>query len=83
MTSKHELWTITGGPNDGLQIMYKPDGHETQARIGADRYTVRHHDRILLFGGYDPATDDAAWNARCQQMVDELEHLNDDHPFNL
>ena len=49
MTSKHELWTITGGPNDGLQIMYKPYGDVKCAVIGADLYTVRHHDRILLF----------------------------------
>ena len=85
MTTKHELWTITGGPNDGLQIRFKPEDNQTAAAIGADRYAVRHHDRILLFRGYDPATDDAAWMARCQQMVDEFDHLNDDddNGFNL
>ena len=74
---RHELWTITGGPNDGLKIQFKPDGHETQARIGADRYTVRHHDRILLFRGYDPATDDAAWNKRIQEELQRLDFDND------
>jgi len=85
MTTKHELWKIAGGPNDGLQIMYKPDGHETQARIGADRYTVRHHDRVLLFGGLDPATNDAAWLERCRQEAAKLDNMNDDddYPFNL
>lgn len=77
-SDRHEVWTIHGGPNDGLTIRFKPEDNQTAAAIGADRYTVRHHDRILLFRGYDPATDDAAWMARCQQMVDEFDHLNDD-----
>lgn len=71
-SDRHELWTIVGGPNDGRRIMFKPDGHETRARIGADRYTVRHHDRILLFGGYDPATDDDAWVARAKALDSSL-----------
>ena len=64
---KHAVWTIHGGPNNGLKIRFKPDGNDTQTVFGADRYTVRHHDRILLFGGYDPTTDDAAWN----ELLDE------------
>tara|TARA_R110000868_G_scaffold326006_4_gene586871 strand:- start:76 stop:312 length:237 start_codon:yes stop_codon:yes gene_type:complete len=74
MTSKHELYTIAGGPNDGLQIRFKPDGNAQNALIGADEYAVRHHDRVLLFRGYDPETNDAAWNARCQEMVDEFDN---------
>lgn len=69
---KHEWWKITGGPNDGLRILFKPAGDKCTARIGADRYTVRHHDRILLFGGYDPKTDDAAWVARAKALDSTL-----------
>ena len=48
-----DRWTITGGPNSGLQIWFRPDGIKTEARIGADRYTVRHHDHVLIFNEFD------------------------------
>lgn len=75
---RHHTWTISGGPNDGLQLWFKPADKQTDAAIGADRFTVRHHDRTLEFRQHESGTNDDAWLARCQELLDEFDPLNDD-----
>lgn len=72
--SQLELYTIRGGANDGLQIWYLAHIHGTHTWLGADRYTVRDHDRILLLSPASDASSDAhkdhaAMKARTEQVT--------------
>jgi hypothetical protein len=46
------MWKFIGGPLDGQAIEFDREGLGTIAWFNEHAYTLRDHDKILLFCGY-------------------------------